>query len=258
MANRSLGPKPKPEVSRHAACIDPIVFATTQLGFIPDLHQAQILLRNPRGIVCCHRQFGKSTTIAVKAVHLAYCRPGSLTIVVAPTLRQSAETVRKAEAFVQRLGIRPRGDGDNPVSILFPNGSRIVGLPGTEHTIVGFSNVSLLVVDEAARVPDPVYQALRPTLLNSQGHLWLLSTPLGKRGFFYETWRAAPESWTRIHISVTANPRVSADFIAEERATLPHSRFAQDYLCEFLQPENAIFRQEDIDRIFRDDIEPLD
>jgi hypothetical protein len=35
-----------------------------------------------------------------------------------------------------------RGDGDNGISLLLPNGSRIVGLPGTEATVRGFSAVS--------------------------------------------------------------------------------------------------------------------
>ena len=51
---------------------------------------------------------------------------------------------------------------------------------------MGFSAVSPLVIDEAVRVPDTTYHALRPMLIQSSGDLWLLSTPLGKRGFFYE------------------------------------------------------------------------
>ena len=245
-------------MSRIIPCLDPIVFAATQLGFVPDPQQARVLQPDPRGIVCCHRPWGKSTTIAAKAVHRAWCQAGSLTVIVAPSLRQSAETVRKAEFFVQRLGVRPRGDGDNRVSVLLPNGSRIVGLPESEHTTVGFSNVSLLVVDEAARVPDPTYHALRPTLVHSRGDLWLLSTPLGKGGFFHDAWTNAPQHWTRVHVPVTANPRISPDHVAEERATLPRSRFAQDYLCEFLQPDNAVFRHEDIEALFTTDIAALD
>jgi hypothetical protein len=52
----------------------------------------------------------------------------------------------------------------------------------------GFSAVSLLIIDEASRVEDSVYKALRPMLAVGNGDLWLLSTPFGKRGFFYENW----------------------------------------------------------------------
>ena len=109
---------------------------------------------------------------------------GSLTLVVSPSARQSGEFVRKAEEFVRRLGIRPQGDGDNEMSLALPNGSRIVGLPGTEATVRGFSAVALLLVDEASRVSDELYLAVRPMLAVGDGTLWLMSTPCGKRGFF--------------------------------------------------------------------------
>ena len=93
--------------------------------------------------------------------------------------------------------LRPRGDGDNEISLLFPNGSRIVGLPGSEATIRGFSAVSLLLVDEAARVSDDLYKAIRPMLAVSGGSLWLMSTPFGRRGFFWDAWANGGPDWER-------------------------------------------------------------
>ena len=91
------------------------------------------------------------------AIWKAYHFPASVTLVAAPTARQSAEFVRKAAGFLRKLDIRPRGDGDNKTSLLLPNGSRIVGIPGKESTIRCFSNASLLLIDEASRVPDDLY-----------------------------------------------------------------------------------------------------
>ena len=91
-----------------------------------------------------------------------------------------------------------RGDGDNEMSLALPNGSRIVGLPGNEATIRGFSAVRLLLVDEASRVEDEMYLAVRPMLAVSDGALWLMSTPFGKRGFFYETWAHGGPEWERV------------------------------------------------------------
>ena len=65
--------------------------------------------------------------------------------------------------------MRVRRDSDNDISIVFKNGSRIVGLPGKEATTRGFSNVSLLLFDEASRVPDDLFRAMRPTLAVSGG-----------------------------------------------------------------------------------------
>ena len=91
---------------------------------------------------------------AAKAVYRAWSRPESLILVASPTDRQSGEFLRKAAGMVQKLGIAPCGDGDNDASLIFPNGSRIVGLPGMEDTVRVFSAVSLMLIDEAARVSD--------------------------------------------------------------------------------------------------------
>ena len=76
--------------------------------------------------------------------------------------------------------------------------SRIVGLPQVETNIRGFSNVSLLLIDEASRVPDNVYRALRPVLSASDGDLWLMSTPNGKRGFFWDAWARGGDDRQRV------------------------------------------------------------
>src|ERR1700680_205941 len=142
---------------------DAVVFTREMLGFSPDAQQEKVLRGGRRGIVNCTRQWGKSTVTAAKAVHRAYSVAGSLTLVVTPCARQSGEFLRKAKGFVRKLGMRVQGDGHNMLSIALPNGSRIVGLPENETTVRGFSDVSLLLIDEASRVPDEIYRAMRPT-----------------------------------------------------------------------------------------------
>jgi hypothetical protein len=165
------------------------MFAAARLGFRPDPKQRIVLQEGiRRGLLNCSRQWGKSTVTAAKAVHRAYTRPDSLVVVVSPSARQTGEFLRKAAGFARKLGIRARGDGDNPMSLLFPDGSRIVGLPGVEDTVRGFSAVSLMLIDEAARVNDDLYKAVRPMLAVGDGDLWLMSTPNGQRGFFYDEW----------------------------------------------------------------------
>ena len=168
---------------------DAVTFARERLGFEPDEQQSRMLLSGAKqGILNCTRQWGKSTTAAVKAVHRAYTRPGSLVLVASPSERQSAGLVRKAAGMLRSLKIRPRGDGDNSISLLLPNESRIVGVPGREGTVRGYSSVSLMLIDEAARVEEEMYRALTPMLAVGGGDLWIMSTPCGKRGFFYEAW----------------------------------------------------------------------
>ncbi len=192
-------------------------FARRKLAFEPDARQAAVLdSMAKRGILNCTRQWGKSTVLAVKAVHRAWTVAGSLTLVASPSERQSGEFLRKAAEFLGRLGVKRRGDGDNSSSLALPNGSRIVGLPGIEGTVRGFSAVSLLLIDEASRVSDATYKSLRPMLAVGNGDLWLMSTPYGKRGFFYDAW-AHGDGWERHAAPATGCPRIPAEFLEEER-----------------------------------------
>ncbi len=231
-------------------------FARHKLAFEPDARQAAVLDSTAkRGILNCTRQWGKSTVLAVKAVHRAWTVAGSLTLVASPSERQSGEFLRKAAEFLGRLGVKRRGDGDNSSSLALPNGSRIVGLPGIESTVRGFSAVSLLLIDEASRVSDATYKSLRPMLAVGNGDLWLMSTPYGKRGFFYEAW-AHGDGWERHTAPATECPRIPAEFLEEERREMGTAWFAQEYLCEFVDDGGSWFSREMVDRAFSDD-EPL-
>ena len=209
-----------------------------KLGFAPDPLQCRVLDTDARqGMLNCTRQWGKSTVTAAKAVHQAWREKGSLTIVINPTSRQSGEFVRKAATFLRKLKAPVRGDGDNEMSLALTNGSRIVGLPGSEATIRGFSAASLLLIDEASRVSDEVYKAVRPMIATSDGALWLMSTPYGKRGFFYEEWKNGGPEWKRVAVKATECPRIPASFLEKERKRAINEQwFAQEYLCEFGEP----------------------
>ncbi|MCU1263597.1 MAG: hypothetical protein JWO80_6482 [Bryobacterales bacterium] len=234
-------------------------FTWEQLGFEPDAMQREVLESSAgRGILNCTRQWGKSTVAAAKAVHRAYTRAGCLVLMASPTERQSAEFLRKASEMAARLRITPRGDGDNEISLLFPNGSRIVGLPGTEGTVRGFSAVSLLLIDEASRVEDRMYKALRPMLAVGAGDLWLMSTPYGKRGFFYEAWEHGGEQWKRISVPATECPRISAEFLEQERSEMGPAWFRQEYLCEFVDNGAQLFDRGVVEGAIDWELEPLD
>jgi hypothetical protein len=241
-----------------AGSLDPVRFAKEVLNFHPDPLQARVLdLKNTHGILNCSRQWGKSTLTALKAVHRAFFDEASLVLVVSPSERQSAEFVRKAAEFVRALGLPVKGDGRNKISLLLPNQSRIIGLPSREMTVRGFSAVSLLIIDEAARVPDMMYDSIRPMLAVSNGGLWLMSTPFGKRGFFYDEWIGKDADWTRITATAPECPRISQKFLDKERRKVSEAWFRQEYLCEFTLESGALFDEALIRGCVKKELLPL-
>src|SRR5262249_5829927 len=159
----------------------PAVNIMRNLGLEPDPWQVEVLeAGHPRLLLNCCRQAGKSTAVAVLGLTEAVLVPFTKVLLVSRSLRQSTELFRIVTDFYRRIGspCRPRQTAEE---LQLSNFSRIVCLPCREDTIRGYSNVTLLVIDEAARVPDDLYRAVRPMLAVSDGRLVCLSTPYGKR-----------------------------------------------------------------------------
>ena len=227
-------------------------FAAQKLGFTPDEKQKQILdSRAKQGLLNCCRQFGKSTVMAAKALHHALHHPNCTVIIASPSARQSREMMRKCKDFARFLRMKPRGDGDNRISLLLPNGSRIVGLPGRADTVRSFS-ASLILVDEAAWVKDEMFLALSPMLATTNGAMWMLSTPNGSRGMYWQMWKDGGPDWERFEVPATECARISPEFLARERKTMGERRYAQEYGCQFVDNGDSYFLRETVERAFVD------
>jgi hypothetical protein len=210
-------------------------------GYSPDPWQAA-LLRSPdaRLLLLCARQTGKSTGAAALTVRTALLRPGSLTLLLSPTLRQSGELFRKALGIYRALGKPVPSVRQTALTLELSNASRIVALPGDEETVRGFSGPSLVILDEAARVRDELYQTVRPMLATSGGALVCLSTPFGQRGWFADAWQGKG-SWRRFRITAEECPRIPREFLEEERLALGPRWFRQEYECSFEDAVGAYF-----------------
>ena len=180
---------------------------------------------------------------------------------VSPSSRQSGEFLRKAAGFSAQAGNEgERGWGSN--EDLIGAAEPVADWPGAAgergEGARGFSAVSLLLVDEAARVSDELYLAVRPMLAVSDGALWLMSTPFGKRGFFYEAWANGGPEWVRIRAAAPECPRIGRKFLEEERATMGDRWFRQEYLCEFEEAVSGVFGRELVERAISEDVAPLE
>jgi hypothetical protein len=240
---------------KHA--LDPVAFAAEVLGLELDDWQREVISSTgKRDLLNCSRQAGKSTTAAVLGLHEALYRPGSLTILVSPSQRQSSELFRKLTELRELLPTQPELSEDNKLSLTVRGGGRVLSLPGSEATIRGFSGATLIVEDEASRVDDALYFSIRPMLAVKGGRLILMSTPFGKRGHYWKEWSEG-SSWQRVEVPATAVPRISPEFLAEERSSMGSWWFEQEYLCQFKESTDAVFSHDAVMGALSDDVQPL-
>lgn len=252
---RNLSERLRAEAGRQTP--DPVALARAA-GLSPDPWQADVLRSAAdRILLNCSRQVGKSTVTSVMAVHLATTEPNSLTLLLSPAERQSKELLLKCKD-VYRGGEPPvLLENDNVLFMSFENRSRIIALPGKDGTIRGFSGVDLLAIDEASRVPDELYYAVRPMLAVSGGRLLALSSPFGKRGWWYEAWENGGATWERYRVTAEQCPRIPRDFLEEERRTLPDAWFRQEYFGEFMDVFGGLFTHDQIVAAMSDGVLPM-
>jgi len=236
---------------------DPLEFArAVGLSDLDDWQRRLLRSSEPRVMLNCSRQSGKSTMAAILALHRALSRPASLILILAPAERQAKELFSKVAESYRSLGNPIPAESYRKLGVELTNRSRIEALPGTEKTVRGFSGADLLIVDEAARVDDGLYYAVRPMLAVSGGRLLMMSTPFGKRGAFYEAWTGA-EAWDRYEVPASGCPRISEEFLEEERRALPSWVFRQEFECSFEETDDQVFTTEMIDAAVSEDVEPL-
>jgi hypothetical protein len=183
--------------------------------------------------------------------------PGALVLLLSPSERQSGELAAKVFEFYDVLGQPIPARKRTELQLQLINGSRIIALPENERTVRGYSGARLLVVDEASRVSDALYRTIRPMLAVSRGRLIAMSTPFGKRGWFFEEWQRGESAWERVSVTAEQCPRIPPSFLAEERRSLGERWFRQEYMCNFEENIDAIFAHSDIVAALSDGIQPL-
>lgn len=244
-ASRLLEPVMLNPADYLALCMDPSMILRAQ-GMEPDRWQREFLLSNARrSLLLCSRGAGKSRVVSALALHTAIFQPKSLILLVSRAQRQSLELFRYVKQGFRALDEPLPAIKENETTLELANGSRIVALPGKEANIRSYQGVALLVLDEASRIPDDLYFAVRPMLLVSKGRLVALTTPFGRRGWFHEEWVKGGDAFTRTSVTWQQCPRITKDDIDRERESMGDGWVQQEYECQFTALEGLVYPEFD-------------
>jgi hypothetical protein len=179
-------------------------------------------------------------------------KAASTSLVLAPTLRQSSELIRNLRGWLVSAG--EKLSVDNTFSIELMNESRALALPGADDaSIRGLSIDGDLVVDEAARVSDALYEAATPMLVRHArtSRLVLLSTAWARQGFFYRIWTEGDgRDWLKIEAKVDACRHISGADLERERRSMSPAAFAREYENVFDALESRFFDADAIAAMF--------
>ena len=260
------------------------------LGFRCFPWQDQVMAsKSKRKVINGARQSGKSTIVSTVPAHTARFVPGSISIIGAPTENQANETMQKVLSFIRRDPDYPDLRKCSTEEIELENGSRIIVRTAKSDTFRGYSCPRVIILDEASRIEEDAYTSgARPMLTdNPDGELYLISTPFGREGFFYQAFTGDGEEdeWDRYEVRspyhadgsgsethlVESMPeaeymRLMARrgvkgyysprhrdyaFQKEQLREMKRMQYQQEYECMFIEKSGQVFSYEEIADMFR-------
>jgi len=232
------------------------------IGLDPVPWQVDLLRSSSaRILMLMSRQAGKSTCASVLAVHQCVYTPHSSVLIVSKTIPQAELLYQKSLQLYRGLGRPAPAKAENQRSLGLENGSTMKIVVAHEENVRGHSAAAMIIVDEAAIVPDPGFRALWPMVAASGGKLIVCGTPAGKRGEFYSLWTRGGPRWLRVQVKAEDCPWLSADVLAEERENrrglTGRGSYAEEYETLWVENEQQVFSDEDIERSFDPSIQPF-
>ena len=153
--------------------------------------------------------------------------------------------------FMDMDGIRGKALEDNARQIILPNGSVIESLPSTSNTTRS-RTADRLILDEFAhwRNDKEVFQAIAHSMTRSDKlrKLTIISTPMGKRGMFYDLWDNPKTYYRYTRHRIDINDAIKGGCpidIDTCRSLVPDDiAFRQEYMCDFIDEATSYFPYE--------------
>lgn len=208
-----------------------------------------------RVVVCVARQCGKTTLAAIKALQFAYFHENATVIVVSRTYPQSLEVVdrmnvlMKASAQMTWEQLKPKEKESRAVIKIKNQGkktfSRILSVPATDASR-GYT-ADLVICDEVAFWEEGDYifkRVVEPTTSHTRGQIFVISTPNGQQGVFWELFNSPNSSSYQFDWHV--DPNITEKEMKSKEEDMTSLEFASEYLGEFVSPKNALFTYPEI------------
>jgi len=213
-----------------------------------DPWQEELLKTKGDVTVVSGRQCGKTTGVSLLISKEALNIPNSYILIGAYVIEQAEHVFWKIKDYMFAKHEKQIKGRPTLHFMELKNGSKIIckAVGDTGASMRG-PTVTMLVLDEAAFIPDRAWVAIEPVISVSKGRTILLSTGQCKTGFFYKS--TLNKNVKQFHVSARDCPRHTKEFLDRKERELSAVAFAQEYLGEFLDDYNRKFTKEWIEKV---------
>jgi len=177
--------------------------------------------------------------------HCFHKYKGGKILVIAGTREKTTKTVMNRLKMLFDNIRSTVQDDKHDLHILLKNGTEIEGKPSNSEAIRGETKIKAIVVDEAghfALVDDSVVlDAIEPILHTNKSDIFLVSTPRGQKGFFYEL-AMSENDYKKIQYDYTcAVGWIYTNKDMQEELKRIDIDVDQEYRCQYTSARTSIF-----------------
>jgi hypothetical protein len=226
----------------HPATLEPMKFMPHQL----DLIKQSMAGRQLKFHVNKSRQIGL-TEIVLRIVqyHCFHKYKGGKILIIAGTREKTTKTVMvRLKSLFNEIRDTVKDD-KHDLHIELKNGTVIEGKPSNSEAIRGETKIKAIVVDESAHfalVDDSVVlDAIEPILHTNKSDIFLVSTPRGQRGFFYEIAKSENDYKKLQYDYTCAIGWIYSQKEMEKELTRVDIDVDQEYRCQYTSARSSIF-----------------
>ena len=196
------------------------------------------------------RQSGKSVFAEIACIE-SLCKKDKFSAYITPSYKHGKKVYEELVKLLTPSGLIKRKNGQE-LRLESIYGSVLQFFSGESPTAIRGNTVSdILIIDEAAYFQDVLpngediwFNVIQPITKARCRKIIMISTPAGKRGFFYQHYMRAlegKEGYACMKRTIYDDSLVTMDYIEDQKQGTPEKIFAQEYECVFLDSALTFF-----------------
>lgn len=238
--------------------LDPIAWAYSEFGWEPRWYQSEMLqCTSQKKLYRCGRRTGKTTEMIIEILYEIATNEERTVLVIAPFERQITHIFDEMNKLINKsvsLKGSIKRQTKSPSRIEFKNGSKVLGFSagagqGSGSVKIRGQDAHMIVIDEIDYLEDPDVDAVLAILASHPNcKLIAATTPAGWRKRFYTYVTQKDAGFKEFWFISAESPNWGEQEEQFFRATTDEARFSHEYLADFAESEDGVFKADYINK----------
>ena len=207
--------------------------------------QSQHLNEGKTFVIKSARQRGKSFLICNLALWRALQRYNRTVIIMSPTNSQNARIFKQLKNAIVNTPLLKSANAGSLIITLFNNSEIVFKSAEQRDALRGYTTNTALIVDEAAYIPEEIFEIILPYTTKHKAEMFLFSSPLFKEGTFYKLYTSTEPNvysfdWTD-NEKYDFSEFITEDQIEYYRKVYAPMKFQTEIMGQFISDKSFVF-----------------